>query len=264
MKCLSVFDQEYKTLERHILEEGSRKDNQLTIIPHSGLMIPESLINFFYTDKKTMNEIFKDGDPWLDLLEIEESKNMTYLLHRDSGDPNRETEDNYFIRKKSFDRFELHESEITEEAREEAKRLVREYTESIGKRIEDHKRRYLLVPHIHSMEPTTPRGHKHKLKRPDINLVFGEGESLMPRKVQRMIEEQFYENFQGYSIKTNEPFYKGGYLLQKFSDYNKGVVSFNIEINKGIYMNDKNPVKKEMSEISRRLNETFYEIKKEL
>lgn len=114
----------------------------------------------------------------------------------------------------------------------------RPYHATLKGRLDDMHRRYGCVWHLncHSMpaSSTPARAAKTGYRRADFVLGDRDGQSCDPAFT--ALVSDYLENL-GYQVRINDP-YRGVELVRAYSDPSAGRQSLQIEINRGIYMNE--------------------------
>ena len=231
-------------IEKKSFEIKGTKTKFISIVPHSGLIIPSNLFDNLILSDPLLEEMINDSDPFTNLFNLEEieGKSFIYNIHRSAGDANRYTNDNSFIKGKSFRGHNYLKKEIEKNNFKYLCDLANNYSAKISDEISKFKEKYngpLFLIHLHAMEEFDPL---KKSNRPDLCLSVGKNNKIISDYFKEIVVASFEDVYSGsLDFEINNPFNgldKTNRLIDEHSDPKNNVHSFMIEFNKRIFMNE--------------------------
>ncbi|MCA9486858.1 MAG: N-formylglutamate amidohydrolase [Nanoarchaeota archaeon] len=269
VKLLSIFDKEQETSAEKIIIAQSKDKAVFVSVPHSGhFVLSQFKENFSFSKSMPL-----DTDLYTDEIFLnKESSTITTLLCPHQLNMNRVFEAEHLEDKPIHLRGDaLHTNSLIgdkillQEYAPEEKAVLKIYYEEYHTKLQTfleegkkkHKRILLLDCHSYGsrgLSGTPDEGQE----RADINLGTLEGKSC-DKDILLFLKNFFIQH--GLSCSIDFP-YKGGYITQKFANPSSGVNVIQIEVKKGLYMDERTFQKKEKE--LQKLHELFVELLKEL
>lgn len=214
-------------------------------IPHSGEIIPQEFIPFLTTDNKAkMQDVDYKVNELVDIMELQRKGIAVVVsnIHRVCVDLNRSEQNCVLNWKKNSMGVDLVTKEPSEEQVEQLRlRYHTPYFTIIKSLLEELHRTQNPVSFIdlHSM-PSTPTEYHLKInpnqamQRPDFCVSDISGKSCSPKFISKVCEElkKFSAN-----VTQNDPYF-GGYITQHVNEHFNYTNNVQIEIKRGIYMDE--------------------------
>ncbi len=244
--------------------------NFLTVAPHCGLYIPKDTLAVLDVENaETLNELFNDGDPYTGDFNFVQNGGVSInaVLHRAVGDLNRKFDNNIengAIRRKSFRGYDLCVNEYPDNVLKELESYHAYFLQSIRAEIDTFHKRFpqkkLFFAQIHSMDEVRPIFYGEQIERPDLCVIAGAPGVYIDEDVLQVLMEELHDAFPNLDIRVNDPFNAEGNnheLLHLFANPTLGVNAFEFEINKRLYLRDKQKDFPQMELLNRNLNKVF-------